>query len=184
MGTFYDLALLCILLGFIIAGFRRGIVRSAIELAGFVASLIFSVRLSVRFLAAAEPYLLKFLPSFKVGEPLNRIIASAVLFAVMELLVHAIAASADHVFRLPVLRQVNMLLGGAFGLIKGVAVLFVICALTRLAIPSGRSVPSIWKEIGNSKVLQYTEQKNPVETLLQADIWSGVDRDAGQKQKL
>lgn len=184
MGTFYDLALLCILLVFIISGLRRGIIRSLIELAGFVASLIFSVRLSGRFAAAAGPYLAKFMPSFQIGQPLGRILAAAVLFVAMELLVHMIASSADHVFRLPVLHQVNMLLGGVFGLAKGVVILFVICALTRFAIPPGHGASSAWKEIENSKILQYTEEKNPVDTLLQADIWSGVNRNAGQKQKL
>ncbi|WP_164919082.1 MULTISPECIES: CvpA family protein [Acutalibacteraceae] len=184
MGTFYDLALLCVLLVFVISGLRRGIVRSLIELAGFVVSLVVSVRLSGRFAAAAGPYLANLLPSFRPGQPLSRILAAAVLFAVMELLVHVIATSADHVFRLPVLRQVNMLLGGVFGLVKGVAILFVICALTRLTVPSGHGAASAWKGIENSKILQYMEEKNPVDTLLQADIWSGVDGDAGQKQKL
>lgn len=184
MGTFYDLALLCVLLIFVVSGFRRGIVRSLIELAGFVVSLIFSVRLSGRFAAAVAPYFANFLPSFQPGQPLSRILAAAVLFAAMELLVHMIASSADHVFRLPVLRQVNMLLGGVVGLAKGVAILFVICALTQFAVPSGRGAASAWKGIENSRILQYMEEKNPVDTLLQADIWSGVDRDAGQKQKL
>jgi uncharacterized membrane protein required for colicin V production len=184
VGTFYDLALLCILLIFVISGLRRGIVRSVIELAGFIASLIFSVRLSGRLITVAAPYLAKYLPSFRIGQPLNRILATAVLFAAMEVLVHVIASSADHVFRLPVLRQVNMLLGGVFGLAKGVAVLFVICALTSLAVPSGRGMPSLLKGIETSRILQYAEEKNPVDTLFQADIWSGVNGDAEQKQKL
>lgn len=184
MGTFYDLALLCILLFFVISGLRRGVVRSVIELAGFFVSLVFSVRLSGRLAAAAGPYLAKYLPPFRIGQPLSRILAAAVLFAVMEILVHVIASSADHVFRLPVLRQVNILLGGVFGLVKGVAVLLVVCALTRFAVPSGRGTASLWKGIENSKILQYTEEKNPVDTLLQTDIWSGVNGDAGQKQKL
>jgi membrane protein required for colicin V production len=184
VGIFYDLALLILLVVFVVSGLRRGIVRSVIELAGFIVSIVLSVRLSASFLKAAGPFLAQYLPSFQVGQPLNRILSAAVLFIGMEMLVHVIASAADHVFRLPVLHQVNMLLGGAFGLVKGVAVLFVICALTRFAVPSIHGAAFGWKELENSKILQYTEEKNPVETLLQADLWNGVNSNAEQKQKL
>ena len=120
MGTFYDLVLLGILLVFIVFGFRRGIVRSFVELAGFLASLVFSIRLSGRFAAAASPYVAKILPSFHPGRAMNKALAVIILFVIMEILVHLIASAADHLFRLPVLRQVNALLGGVFGLVKGV----------------------------------------------------------------
>ncbi|WP_411676350.1 CvpA family protein [Caproicibacter sp.] len=184
MGTFYDLALLGVLLIFVISGLRRGIVRTVIELAGFIASLVLSARLSARFAVAAGPYLAKAVPSLHLSQTLSRILAAVVLFIGLEILVHLIASSADHLFRLPVLRQVNALLGGVFGLVKGVAVLLVICALTQLAVPSGQSAKSVWKEIGDSQILQFTKKKNPVDTLLQADLWNGVNWDAKQKQEL
>jgi uncharacterized membrane protein required for colicin V production len=184
VGTFYDVVLLGILLVFAVSGFRRGIVRSVIELAGFLASLVLSLRLSGRFAAAAAPYVAKILPSFHPGQALNKALSVIVLFAVMEILVHLIASAADHVFRLPVLRQVNALLGGALGLVKGVAVVFVVCALTRLAVPAGGTAKPAWKEIGNSRIFQYAEQKNPVDSLLRANILNGVNWNADEKQKL
>ena len=184
MAAFYDFVLLGIVLIFVISGLRRGIVRSVIELVGFIASLVFSVRLSGWFAALAGPYIVHVLPDFSSNPVLEKIFSAAILFFVLELLVHVIASAADHVFQLPVLRQVNALLGGAFGLLKGVAIVFVICSLTRFAVPSGPNIKSEWQKIGNSRLLQYIEEKNPVDTLLQADIWNEVNGNAKQKQKL
>jgi membrane protein required for colicin V production len=184
MGVFYDFALLGIVVIFVISGLRRGIVRSVIELVGFVASLVFSVRLSGWFAALAGPYIVKILPDFPSNPVLEKILAAAILFFVLEILVHFISSAADHVFSLPVLRQVNALLGGAFGLLKGIAIVFVICSLTRLAVPIGPNAESAWQKIGSSKILQYIDEKNPVDTLIQADIWNEVNGNAKQKQKL
>lgn len=184
MGTIYDVVLLGVLLAFVVSGFRRGIVRTVVELAGFLASLVLAVRLAGRFAAAVAPYLVKFLPSVRPNEALDRVFAAVILFVGMEILVHLIASSVDHVFRLPVLRQINALLGGALGLVKGVAVVLVICSLTRLAAPAHGTVKSIWNELGDSKIVQYTKAKNPVDALFQADHWNGVNGDAKQKQEL
>lgn len=184
VGVFYDLALLGILLIFVISGLRRGIVRSVIELVGFVAALIFSVRLSVPFAALAGPYIVKVLPDFSSNPVLEKIVSAVILFVALELLVHLIASAADHVFRLPVLRQVNALLGGAFGFIKGVAVIFVICSLTRIVVPSGQNFKSAWQNIEDSRILQYIDEKNPVDALLQTGFWNEVNGNAKQKQKL
>ena len=184
MGTFYDFALLGVLVVFVIAGIRRGIVRSVIELAGFVVSLVLTARLSGLFAVSAGPHIAKVLPAFQSNWVLGRVLAAAILFCGLEILVHLIASAADHVFRLPVLHQVNALLGGAFGLVKGLAIVFVICSLTRLVVPSGQRSTSAWQGIGESKILQYMDEKNPVDALLQTNIWNEVSRDAREKQKL
>jgi membrane protein required for colicin V production len=184
VGMFYDLALLGILLIFIISGLRRGIVRSVIELVGFIAALICSVRLSGSFAALIGPYIVKIFPDFSSNPVLEKILAAAILFIALELLVHVIASVVDRVFQLPVLRQVNALLGGAFGLIKGVVVIFVICSLTRVVVPSGSDFKSEWQNIRDSRILQYIEEKNPVDALLQTDFWNEVNGNAKQKQKL
>lgn len=184
MGIFYDLALLGILLVFVITGLHHGIIRSVIELVGFIASLILSVRLSESFTALIIPLLLKVWPSFPTDRMLDRVLATFLLFAGLELLVHLIASFADHLFRLPILREVNSILGGVFGLVKGVAVILVICTITSIAVPSGQNIQSVWKDIENSKIFQFAEEKNPVNSLFQADIWNGVYGDAEQKQKL
>jgi hypothetical protein len=72
MGVFYDFALLGIVVIFVISGLRRGIVRSVIELVGFVASLVFSVRLSGWFAALAGPYIVKILPDFPSNPVLGK----------------------------------------------------------------------------------------------------------------
>lgn len=184
MGIVFDIVLMAILLIFVVSGIRRGFVRSLLELAGCIASLVLSARFSGRFLAAVEPYLGKSAPGILPGWMLHQAFATAVLFILFEVLVQVIVSAADHLFRLPILRQMNALLGGIFGFLKGAAVLLLICAVTRLALPAAAAGKPGWGEIRQSRIYQYAASINPVYPLLQAYSWNGVNGDAEQKQKL
>ena len=185
MGTFFDLALLVVLLFFVISGLRRGFVRSLLELVGCIAALVLAVKYAGQFAAAIRPYLEKWLPHLGSSSTLGQVLAAAVLFVALEIVVELIVSAADHLFRLPVLHQINALLGGVFGFLKGVAVLLFICAAARFFIPASPPEHSVWQQIGGSRIFQYADVKNPVYTFLKSDIWnSGVNGDAKQKQEL
>ena len=184
MGTFFDVVLLVILLLFVLSGLRRGIVRSVIELIGFLAALVLSVRLSGRIAAAVLPAVREWFPSAPQHGIAVQVLAAAAVFVLCELAAGLIASAADRVFRLPVLRQINALLGGVFGLLKGGAVLLLICAVTRMLLPGWAAGKPEFQEIGKSRILRMTESKNPVETLLREDKWNGAGWNENQKQKL
>lgn len=185
MGTFFDLALLVILLIFVLSGLRRGFVRSLLELVGCIAALALTVKYAGQLAEAARPLLEKWLPSLAGNSTLMRVLAAAALFVALELAADLIISAVDHLFRLPVLRQINALLGGVFGFLKGVAVLLFLCAAVRFFVPSAPVKNPVWQQIGGSRIFQYADEKNPVYTFLQADIWNGgVDGDAKQKQEL
>ena len=187
MGAFFDIILLVILLFFVLSGFRRGIVRSAIELAGFVAALVLSARFSGRIAEALLPVAGQWFPSAPQHGTAVRVLAAAAVFILCEIAAGWIASAADRVFRLPVLRQINALLGGAFGFFKGAAVLLLVCAVTRMLLPAFTAEKPAWKGIEQSHILQMTRQFNPVERLLREDKWNEVKWDENKwagKQKL
>lgn len=184
MGIFFDIVLLVILLLFVLSGLRRGIVRSVIELIGFLAALVLSVRLSGQIAAAVFPAVRGWLPSALQHGIAVQVLAAAAVFILCELAAGLIASAADRVFRLPVLRQINALLGGVFGFLKGAAVLLLICAVAGMFLPAATAVRPAWKGIGESRIFQMTQSKNPVETLLREDKWNGADWNEKQKQKL
>lgn len=185
MGTFFDLALLVVLLIFIISGLRRGFVRSLLELVGCIAALALTVKYSGQLAEAARPFLEKWLPSLAANRTLMRVLVAVAVFVVLEIVVYLIVSAVDRLFRLPVLRQINALLGGVFGFLKGVAVLLFLCAAVRFFVPAPPVKNPVWQQIEGSRIFQYADEKNPVYTFLQADIWNGgVGGDAKQKQEL
>ena len=184
MGVLFDLIVCVILVLFVLFGFRKGIVRSAVELVGFLAALIVSARFSGRAAAALLPVLAKWFPSVPQHGIAVQLLAAAVVFVLCEAVAGLIASAADHVFRLPVLRQINALLGGALGLLKGAAAVLLICAAVQGTLPDITAVKPDWKGIEQSRALRMTRSINPMEALLREAKWNEVKWDAKQKQKL
>lgn len=187
MGTVLDIVLLAALLFFVISGFRRGLVRSLVELAGCIAAIYCSAVFSAQFAAAALPYVKQWFPTWPSGLLLNRAIASIVLFAVFEALTQAVALLMDHVCHLPVLRQVNALLGGVFGLLKGGAVLLMALAVIQIFTPAAKIEKSdpLLQKLGGYSAFQYAYTHNPVYKLFQEDFLNGIGvNNERQKQEL
>lgn len=186
MGTVLDIVLLALLLFFVISGFRRGLVRSLVELAGCIAAIYFSAMFSAQFAAAALPYVKQWFPAWPSGLLLNRALASIVLFAVFEALTQAVALFTDHVCHLPVLRQVNAMLGGVFGLLKGGAVLLMVLAIMQIFTPAVKIEKSdpLLQKLGGFSAFQYAYTHNPVYKLFQEDFLNGIGVNERQKQEL
>lgn len=186
MGIFLDIGLLALLAFFIFSGFRRGFVRSLAELVGCWASIVAAVLISPRIAVVLQPYLKKWAPSVPWNGAAGRVAAAVLIFIAMEVLVQILAYLLDHVFQLPVLRQINMLLGGLLGLLKGGAVLLMALAFVQLFVPAEK----LWKSdpmisgLNRFPQVRYMLSHNPVNTLLKADIWNEVGIHDKEKQEL
>lgn len=171
MGTITD-ALLCVLvLCFVIAGFQIGLVRSIVELVGYVVSVIASISLSDRAAGIIGTYLKKLIPKMELNQIILKIISMLLIFVVLQILVRLISNALNTVCRLPVLHQVNFLLGGVFGFVKGIAAVFLVCTILRLALPLiAPKYGDLNKEISHSSIYKYFCTIDPVVLLNYTEI--------------
>ncbi len=92
-----------------------------------------------------------------------------ILFLLLLILVRLLAKGVDRIFGLPVLRQLNAVLGAVFGLFKCAVFVLIVCAVLRVVLPMFPTVPEIFSQetIQSSLLFQYLYDNNPVYSLLQ-----------------
>ena len=135
MGTIIDVVLIAVVVFFIIVGFKRGVVRSLVEFIGSLFALVVSAMFS-GWIADSICNILEKNRDFSMWEYAGiRILAVILLFAVLHIVVQLAAKALDTVFHLPVLSQVNAVLGAVCGLLQGLVLAFVLCAVLQLAGP-------------------------------------------------
>lgn len=183
MSTAFDVVLLAVLVLFVISGLRRGFVRALLELAGYVLALMASAAYSGSLAEKILPFVSKVKQVDPLGRVVIRIVSAVLIFVVLQILTHLIAGAADRLFRLPVLHQVNALLGGLLGFGKGSLVVLLICTAVRIVLPAAGAVKpgGNIQQIGSSRVYRYTYAHNPVYALFQTDLWSEVSKN-GKKE--
>lgn len=94
---------------------------------------------------------------------LLQLLLAAILFFILLVFVRLIVKLLGNVFRLPVLRQIDGLLGGIFGIFKGVVYIFLACVLLQLLMPlTGSSAESMRHVLDNSFVYQFIFYNNPI----------------------
>ena len=169
VGTILDVILCVIILCFVISGFRVGLVRSLVELVGYLFAVIASVVLANRLTGVVCTYFFQAKPVNMLDYAIARVITTAVIFVLLQLLVRLVSNALNTVCSLPILHQVNSLLGGVFGLLKGVLVVFLLCAVLQLMMPLiTAKYPNITqKEIGKSCIYRYSYANNPIYKLYQ-----------------
>lgn len=171
MGTILDIILCVIAVCFIISGFMIGFVRSLVELIGYIIAIVAAFMLSDSLATVAGKYLLRSNPT-GLSHIVVKVICMVVIFVILQLVTRLIARALDTVFKLPVLHQVNSLLGGVFGLVKGVLAVFFICAILQLMLPIvSAALPNIKaNELSKSSIYAYLYVNNPIYLLYQAEI--------------
>ncbi len=178
MNTLADLIIILILAAFVVSGFRRGFVRSLVDLVGGIAAIAGAAFYSRQFAAWLQAFSAQSGPTW-LRDPLPaRAAAVLILFVIFEALIQAAAHVLDHVFHLPVLRQVNSLLGGVLGFCKGAVVVLLACAVLQIALPQPISDEEgqVWQKIGSSRIYQAVSAYNPIYMLFQSDLWNEVSR--------
>ncbi len=178
LKTFTDAVMAVILVGFAVSGFRRGLIRSLVDLLGGIASLIAAVIFSQDFAKWARGFLGASAPKWMNDPVLSKAVAVLVLFLLFEALIQTVASLLDHVFRLPGLRQINALFGGALGFGKGAVVVLLLCAVLRVSLPSYAAEMPWLKQAAFSQVYQSVAARNPVYDLLQSEFWNEVGKNA------
>ena len=185
MGVLTDILFGIILVFFTVSGFRRGFAHSVVDLVGSVAAAAAAVLCAPRALAWAAPYLGAAKGPLLGSSAARLAVTVVVLFILFEILVHAAAALLDRLFRLPGLKQVNSLLGGALGLCKGAVVVLLACAALRLALPA--SIPQKpsqeWQKTGLSRIYRTVSAHNPLDTMLRTNFWNEVGSHGQKEQK-
>lgn len=232
MAFWLDASLIILAILFVIVGFYRGVVKSLVELAGSLASVVAAVLLASMiapaiFTAFVKPPMvqniqasitstigqdaavqvqsvLEALPKFisnslsgygltadqfsgalsettdraasavvaliaPIVTDLIKTILMLVLFLILMIFVRLAARGIDKVFRLPVLRQLNAVLGAVFGLLKCALFVMLVCAGIRIVLPMLPSTPEIFspKTLESTMLFQHIYDGNPVYGLLQ-----------------
>ena len=94
---------------------------------------------------------------------LLQLLLTVVLFFILLILVRLVIKLIGNVFRLPVLRQVDGILGGLFGIFKGVVYIFLACIMLQLLMPViGSSSEPMKQVLDNSFIYQFIFYNNPI----------------------
>ena len=94
---------------------------------------------------------------------LLQLLLTVILFFILVILVRLVIKLIVNVFRLPVLRQVDGILGGLFGIFKGVVYIFLVCILLQLLMPViGNSSEPMKQVLDNSFIYQFIFYNNPI----------------------
>lgn len=188
MGILVDAVLCLILLLFVISGFKRGFIRSFVELVGSIIAVAASIIFSYKVVNLIHPFLaehVKHIQSFIPQSMFERSVAVVLLYIVLEIIIHIIANILATVFSLPILKQINAVLGGVFGLLKGAVVVLLICTFLQLFLPlyikNSPKGKINWQQISTSSIYKYTAKKNPVYELFNNDIWHKVGKNESKK---
>ena len=99
---------------------------------------------------------------------LMRVVLIVLLYIIFRLLVRVIAFAGDRIARLPVLNQLNGLLGAVIGVVKGALAVLILTAVIRAVVPMVDS-PRIFSEehIQSSHVFRYFYEHNPIFSLFE-----------------
>ena len=94
---------------------------------------------------------------------LLQLLLTVILFFILVILVRLVIKLIGNVFRLPVLRQVDGILGGLFGIFKGVVYIFLVCIVLQLLMPViGNSSEPMKQVLDNSFIYQFIFYNNPI----------------------
>ena len=187
METFADVVMVVLLLLYTVSGFRRGFVRSLVDLLGGIAALIAAVIFSQRFADWVRAFFGNSAPKWMRDPVLSKVLAVIVLFLLFETLIQTVASLLNRIFHLPGLRQINALLGGVLGFGKGAVVVLLLCAVLRVSLPSF-SADMPWgqqslRQVAFSRIYQTVSGYNPVYELFQSDLWNEVGKNATKATK-
>ena len=137
-----DIAILVVMLVFILKDFRKGFTEVVFSLLALISGLY----LASKFYLTISPYVKKLTDS----QQLSDIIAFIILFVAINFAINKIGVLFKELLEKLYLGWVNKTLGGGVGFLKG-----FLLAGTILMIVSYLSIPSINKEMSQSKVSPY-----------------------------
>ena len=163
---------------FIVAGYRAGLMRTLVEFVGYLFAVVASVVLAGLVADGFGRSVSTGTQSFASGILFLRVIATAIVFVLLQMLVRITASAVSAVCRLPLLHLANSLLGGLFGAFKGVVVVLLLCSFVQLAGPifELENGPLDEQELfTTSYIFHFVSAHNPVYSLFHVeDFLKGV----------
>lgn len=172
MGLILDAVLAVIVLFFVIAGYRAGLMRTLVEFVGY----LFAVAASVVLAGMVTDVLAQLFLQARTPSPVEyyflRVIATAVVFVLLQMLVRIAASAVSAVCNLPLLHLANSLLGGLFGAFKGAVVVLLLCSFVQLAGPAFQLDEGSLDQqelFTTSHIFHFVSAHNPVYSLFQVN---------------
>lgn len=173
---FSIIILLVLLFGFLI-GLKRGFILQLMHLIGYVASFIVAsllFRKLASHLALWIPYpdlgsdslWAIFLSSQPLENAFYNAISFAIIFFATKIILQIIASMLDSLANLPILRQVNKLLGAILGFVEVYLIVFIILYILAL-VP----IESIQTKIKSSFLATLIVEYTPILSKLMEKMW-------------
>ena len=154
MNTVWDIAVISVFVLSIVAAWKRGFFRTLMGLVSWIVAVIGSIILTAPVADA--------IPHPPPQTPLVMLLTGVALFVVLSILLRILAAVIGQLFRLPLLRTADQLVGALIGLVDGV---FSGCLLS-LGVYA-LCAASVWPEVLTPAVYEQTHLIQPlVETIL------------------
>ncbi|MEL3974278.1 CvpA family protein [Rossellomorea oryzaecorticis] len=172
-----DLVLLIILLVGFFTGLRRGFILQAVHMTGFIIAFI----VAYIYYDQLAPKLTLWIPYPVLDEQskLNmifemtnmdqayyRVIAFAMIFFAVKIIVHVLGSMLDFLAHLPILKQLNVIGGGLLGLIETYLIIFIILFIAVL-LP----IETVQSFINDSFIAQAMVKHTPVFSEMVKDWW-------------
>lgn len=173
---FSIIILLVLLFGFLI-GLKRGFILQVMHLIGYIASFIIATlffRKLASHLALWIPYpdlasdslWAIFLNSQPLENAFYNAISFAIIFFATKIILQIIASMLDSLANLPILRQVNKLLGALLGFVEVYLIVFIVLYILAL-VP----VASIQTKIKSSFLATLIVEYTPILSRLVEKLW-------------
>lgn len=155
-----------LVLGFLV-GIKRGFVMQIMRLVGTVASYVFAfvyakqlgphLELWVPFpQIGSDTFLEEYIQDSTLEQSFYYVIAFIILFVISKIVLFYIGSLLDFIARIPILKQINSLFGGAFGTIEIYLVIFVV-----LLIATKLPVETVQTHLDNSVLSEIIIEHTP-----------------------
>ncbi|MCA1056386.1 CvpA family protein [Rossellomorea aquimaris] len=172
-----DLVLLIILLVGFVTGLKRGFILQAVHMTGFIISFIVAyiyydqlapkLTLWIPYPVLDEQSKLNMLFEMtNMDQAYYRVIAFALIFFAVKIIVHIFGSMLDFVAHLPILKQLNVLGGGLLGLIETYLIIFILLFIAVL-LP----IETVQSFINDSFIAQAMVKHTPVFSEMVKEWW-------------
>ncbi|MBH9967033.1 CvpA family protein [[Bacillus] enclensis] len=172
-----DLVLFIILLVGFLTGLRRGFILQAVHMTGFIIAFIVAyiyydqlapkLTLWIPYPSLDEQSKLQMIFEMtNMDQAYYRVIAFALIFFAVKIIVHIFGSMLDFVAHLPILKQLNVLGGGLLGLIETYLIIFILLFIAVL-LP----IDTVQSFINDSFIAQAMVKHTPVFSDMVKDWW-------------
>ncbi|HLQ96701.1 MAG TPA: CvpA family protein [Pseudogracilibacillus sp.] len=172
-----SLLLIVLLLFGFLRGLKRGFILQTFHLVGFIVAFIVA-RLYYKGLAdkldAWIPYpelssdasWAMFVNNPSVESAFYNVVAFAIIFFAVKIILQIIASMLDFVSRIPVLKQLNKLLGSILGFVEVYLVIFILLYIVALT-----PIDAIQERLANSSVATFMVESTPFLSKMAESMW-------------